>query len=404
MNINWLGSDVGQDIIAEARSITDPIRGITLLRKKYPDVEPVLISESLTQAQLQLHVEQKWQVNASQLLLTDDGVMQATRPAAAKYRAELIASKFGNSIHILDLTCGLGFDAMALAKCGMRVTALEIDHVVADLARHNLRDLNVELLTTDCTSFDIPTDVDLIFVDPARRNPEATRKSDGSSRRIFNPADWSPSWSFVSELATRFPVVAKVAPGFDSTLVPEWDATWLSVDGDLVETLLVSQGTGLRSATLIESNTGKISNYVGDQITAPTEIGKYLVVPDAALIRAGALTNLVNQVSGGLVNEHIAWLTSNEELAVRALVAQSPRPAMGFGILKVVKYSQKALQVAVKGMAASGITVMTRGMQLDVESIRKSLSKSIAKGSTELVVAIYRDDTGPQALICRRLS
>jgi hypothetical protein len=166
----------------------------------------------------------------------------------------------------------------------------------------------------------------------------------------------------------------------------------------------VSQGTGLRSATLIESNTGKISNYVGNQITAPTEIGKYLVVPDAALIRAGALTNLVNQVSGGLVNEHIAWLTSNEELAVRALVAQSPRPAMGFEILNVVKYSQKALQVAVKGMAASGMTVMTRGMQLDVESIRKSLSKSVAKGSTELVVAIYRDDTGPQALICRRLS
>jgi len=404
MNIDWLVSGIGRQLISEARTITDPIRGITSLRKKYPAVEPQLISESLTQAQLQLRLEERWQVDASGLLLTEDGVMQATRPAAAKFRAELIASKFGTSIKVLDLTCGLGFDAMAMAKCGLQVTALERDPDLAKLANYNLRDLGAKVITTDCTTFVVPSDVDLIFVDPARRNPDSARMADGSSQRIFNPDDWSPSWSFVSELAQRFPVVAKVAPGFDASLVPEWDATWISVDGDLVETLLESQGSGLRSATLIESNTGKISIYGGGQITPPAEIGRYLVVPDAALIRASALTNLGDQVSGGLVNEHIAWLTSNDELAVRTLIAQSPRPAMGFEILKSIKYSQKALQVEVTGIAASGITVMTRGMQLDVESIRKSLSKSVAKGTAELVVAIYRDDAGPQALICRRLA
>ncbi|MEI6109693.1 MAG: hypothetical protein WCQ11_06440, partial [Actinomycetes bacterium] len=64
MNIDWLVSGIGQQIISEARTITDPIRGITSLRKKYPAVEPHLISESLTQAQLQLRLEERWQVDA----------------------------------------------------------------------------------------------------------------------------------------------------------------------------------------------------------------------------------------------------------------------------------------------------------------------------------------------------
>ena len=316
----------------------------------------------------------------------------------------MIANKYGKEIHVLDLTCGLGFDSLALANCGMKVTALEIDNKVAELARHNLQDSNVEVITADCTTYDIASDVDLIFVDPARRNPEAARKSDGSSHRIFNPADWSPSWSYITELAEKFPVIAKVAPGFDATLVPDCDATWISVDGDLVETLLDSRGTGVRSATLIESNSGKISNFVGGQITPPKEIGKFLVVPDAALIRASALTHLASETSGGLVNEHIAWLTSNDEIAVHTLLTKSPRPAMGFEIVKAVKFSQKTLQQEVQDTSASGITVMTRGMQLDVESIRKYLSKKVSKGAAELIVAIYRDDSGPQALICRRLT
>ena len=71
-------------------------------------------------------------------------------------------------------------------------------------------------------------------------------------------------------------------------------------------------------------------------------------------------------------------------------------------IEKHIRYSDKALVESVKGLTAAGVTIMTRGMQLDVEAIRKSLVKVKSAGSDELVVAIYRDDAGPQALICRR--
>jgi hypothetical protein len=66
------------------------------------------------------------------------------------------------------------------------------------------------------------------------------------------------------------------------------------------------------------------------------------------------------------------------------------------------KFSGKQLAANLKGVELSGVTVMTRGMQLDVEAIRKLAVKASSSGNQELVIAIYRDDAGPQALLCRR--
>ena len=404
MNVAWLASLEGQEVISQARLATDPLTAITALRKKFSSVDPALISQALTQAQLQLRLGTRWNIDANDLILTDDGIMQASRPAVAKFRAEWIAKTFGANAHVLDLTCGLGFDVLAMANAGLKVTALELDLETALAAQHNLRNTTVEVINADCLNFEVPKSVDVIFVDPARRNPDAPRKADGSSHRLFNPEDWSPSWDFVIQLAANYPVAAKVAPGFDTSLVESWDATWISVDGDLVETFLTSTGSGERSATLIDTQFGAVTKYSGNQVTKVSSIGNFLIVPDTALIRASALTNLADAASGGLVNEHIAWLTSHDESAVRQLINNSPRPAMGFQIVETIKYSDKLLSSAVKNHEASGITIMTRGMQIDVEALRKQLAKAAPKGAAELVIAIYRDDAGPQALICRRLT
>lgn len=404
MNIDWLTCAEGREVISQARNSNDPLTAISSLRKKYSHVDPQLISQALTQTQLQLRLEQKWNLDATDLVLTDDGLMQASRPSVASHRANWIVENFGPAAHVLDLTCGLGFDSLAMAEAGLKVTAMEVDPEIAAAATFNLRHTDAKVLNTNCLTYEVPSSVALIFVDPARRNPDAAKRVDGSSQRIFNPEDWSPSWSFVTELATRFPVIAKVAPGFDADIVADWDATWISSDGDLVETFLSSNGSGQRSALLIDTKSGKQASFIGAQITSPAPIGTYLIVPDAALIRARALSNLAAATSGGLVNEHIAWLTSNDRASVLELTSQSPRPAMGFKILEAIKYSEKALATAAKSYSAAGVTIMTRGMQLDVEKIRKQLVKATPRGSDELVVAIYRDDAGPQAFICRRLT
>jgi len=372
------------------------------LRKQFSEIQPNLISLAFGQAQMQIRLESRWGASVADLLLTDDGISQATRPEVARYRAKFIAKKFGANAHVLDLTCGLGFDSLAFARHGLRVTGVEIDPEIVQYARHNLSPFEIEVHCADAAGFVIPNDVDVIFVDPARRDPNAAKDSLGNSKRIFNPSQWSPSWETINQIAMTHPVVAKVAPGIDKDELSGWDARWVSSDGDLVECFLSSSGTNVRAAVLIDSEKNLSIEILGDSTTVAAPLGDYLVVPDPALIRASALDAVAQLCNGGLVNEHIAWLTSADSTAVSELHKHSPSLANILRIESHFKFSEKQLVATLKDVELSGVTVMTRGMQLDVEVIRKTAVKASNSGNQELVIAIYRDDAGPQALLCRR--
>jgi SAM-dependent methyltransferase len=375
---------------------------IPALRKQFSEIRPDLISLAFGQAQMQLRLESRWGGSVADLLLTDDGISQATRPEVARYRAEFITKKFGANAHVLDLTCGLGFDSLEFARHGLRVTGVEIDSEIVEYARHNLSPFAIEVHCADASGFAIPNDVDVVFVDPARRDPNAAKDSKGNTKRIFNPSQWSPSWETINEIAKAHPVIAKVAPGIDKAELSDWDARWVSSNGDLVECFLISAGTSIRSAVLIDSEKNLSIEIMGDSATATAPLGDYLVVPDPALIRASALDAVAQLCNGGLVNEHIAWLTSADSTAISELHKHSPSLANILRIESHFKFSEKQLVASLKDVALSGVTVMTRGMQLDVEVIRKAAVKASSSGNQELVIAIYRDDAGPQALLCRR--
>jgi SAM-dependent methyltransferase len=375
---------------------------IPALRKQFSEIRPDLISLAFGQAQMQLRLESRWGGSVADLLLTDDGISQATRPEVARYRAEFITKKFGANAHVLDLTCGLGFDSLEFARHGLRVTGVEIDSEIVEYARHNLSPFAIEVHCADASGFAIPNDVDVVFVDPARRDPNAAKDSKGNTKRIFNPSQWSPSWETINEIAKAHPVIAKVAPGIDKAELSDWDARWVSSNGDLVECFLISAGTSIRSAVLIDSEKNLSIEIMGDSATATAPLGDYLVVPDPALIRASALDAVAQLCNGGLVNEHIAWLTSADSTAISELHKHSPSLANILRIESHFKFSEKQLVASLKDVALSGVTVMTRGMQLDVEVIRKAAVKASSSGNQELVIAIYRDDAGPQAVLCRR--
>jgi len=402
VSISWLQSPEGQALIRAARDYSDSLIAIPALRKQFSEIRPDLISLAFGQAQMQLRLESRWGGSVADLLLTDDGISQATRPEVARYRAEFITKKFGANAHVLDLTCGLGFDSLEFARHGLRVTGVEIDSEIVEYARHNLSPFAIEVHCADASGFAIPNDVDVVFVDPARRDPNAAKDSKGNTKRIFNPSQWSPSWETINEIAKAHPVIAKVAPGIDKAELSDWDARWVSSNGDLVECFLISAGTSIRSAVLIDSEKNLSIEIMGDSATATAPLGDYLVVPDPALIRASALDAVAQLCNGGLVNEHIAWLTSADSTAISELHKHSPSLANILRIESHFKFSEKQLVASLKDVALSGVTVMTRGMQLDVEVIRKAAVKASSSGNQELVIAIYRDDAGPQAVLCRR--
>ena len=410
LDVEWLASDDGQSIITEASQFADSLTAITRLRKTYSTVYPTRITQAVSQSGLRKKLEDRWNISGADFLLTEDGLEQASRPLVARYRAEWIKDQFGANAHVLDMTCGLGFDALAMAQAGLRVTCLERDETIAAMASFNLRNTSAQVINADATDFLVDSDIDVVFVDPARRDPQAARKADGSSYRIFNPDDWSPSWSFIQTLSQLVPVVAKVAPGIGDESLGAWDCQWISADGDLVEATASSgdtglhSATGLRSATLLSSSASKPLLIRGGHITAPTQLGEWLVIPDAALIRASALDYLATKIIGGLVNEHIAWLTSSDEAAVHTVLELNPTPATVMHIEAVLPVNEKVLAQEVAQREASGLTIMTRGVTINVDALRKKVFKKKTPGAAELVLAIYREDPHNVALLCRRVT
>ena len=399
--LTWLTTDGAQEVIAAASGIGADPNAIERLRKHFPEFTAEQVGAAIHQSWLRTRAGQRW-ATSTEFLMTTDGLEQATRPAVAHFHAQLATRLCGPGANIVDLTVGLGFDAAAFSAQGHHVLAVERDQDIAILAAHNLKSFNVDVVCADATQWTIPSDTNLVFVDPARRDPKAARGSLGKSARNLNPQEWSPSWDFLESTSKHHRVIAKVAPGIADNFIENWDTYFVSCDGDLVEALVVSGGTGKRTAVLLRGD--QVITIEGGDETPATEVGEFLVVPDAALVRARALTWLANRSGGALVHPKISWLTTSNERTSCELASDPMRPASVFSVVSQLPFDQKLLKREIASMPHSALTIMTRGVQLDVERIRKSLVGTTSSSAPELVLAVFRGESATQALLCRRLS
>lgn len=127
-----------------------------------------------------------------ELIATPLSVEQATSSAVALLHGQ-IAQRLLQSVAkpaLLDMTCGMGIDARALALAlpQASLTAIEMQPDLAEVGRYNFRnDSNVTIECTDSVKWladDGDTRFDLVFIDPARR--------DAAGRRVYNIHDCTP--------------------------------------------------------------------------------------------------------------------------------------------------------------------------------------------------------------------
>ena len=169
------------------------------------------------------------------MFFTRAGLEQATRAVVADRRAARLGAAGVRTL--ADLGCGLGADALAFARAGLRVYGgggRPGDRRDGRRQRRGALGL-ADSSRCDCgdaTAFDLP-----VWTRSSATRPGARA---GTGRRIFDPTAYSPPWAFVHGLAERVPrTVVKVAPGLDHALIPPGaEAEWVSVDGDLVEAAL----------------------------------------------------------------------------------------------------------------------------------------------------------------------
>ncbi len=382
----WLASAESGPAQASAaesleRSPGDPLAASTRLRQQLPALSPAKASAALEQATLRLLVRQRYGFEAGQLLLTRAGLEQATRPEIAAHRARLVRQS--GARRVVDLTAGLGFDAAAFAAAGLEVTAVERDAVTAVLLAHNcpeVRTICADALDPSVLSGLVarldPTDV--LFADPARRDPTGAVRSDLRARPERDPERWSPPWSRIASLPHPR-IAAKVAPGFE---VPEnWRAEWTSIRRTVVECALYSWPVFEGSRRAVVWSKGRaVVIPAQDQVAAGTasDVAAFLHEPDPAVLSAGALSWLVGaDPTLRLVDPSSTWLTSASDAHSEVL--------RSFPVVAVLEGSPTKQKRQLDALGVGALTVKSRDVDVSPRTVLRELGRTEGNGHVLVV-------------------
>lgn len=348
-------------------------------------LDPRLVAGALTQSRLRAAGRAKFADFADGMLFTPAGLEQATRLTVGARHARRY-QQAGCEL-VADLTCGIGGDAMAMAALGLRVLACDVDELTAAVATVNLRHFPETVVRhTDGLGLDLTAEgVDGIFADPARRTAQG--------RRAHDPAAYSPPLDRVLALRDTVPALGvKVGPAIPHAAVPDdAEAQWVSVDGDVVE-------AGLWFGPLATDGPGRTALVVrGQQVTAlrgpaphaePGPVGGYLYEPDGAVIRAGLVGTVADQVHGRLLDATIAYVTSDALVATGAATAYRVLDTMPFGL--------KRLRTALRERGIGRLTIKKRGTAVVPEQLRKQLD---LRGDGEATIVLTRIAGSQQVLL-----
>lgn len=366
----WLLTDAGQQLLVRAAEAPDdPLRAQAVLRK---DAAPEHAAAALTQVTLRRRAVTKFGDLAARMYFTPDGLEQATRLSVATHRAARLRA--ASAASVIDLGCGIGGDLVAAARAGITSAGVDLDPMRVEVARANLAALGLEgaVSVADATLLDT-SPFAVAFADPARRTGRG---------RTFDVDDWTPPWSFVEQLLSRDSCV-KVAPGIPHDLVPDGvEAEWVSDHGEVKEAALWSGrlATTRRRATVI--GRGGLASLTDDDDPGRgrvRDVGAFLHEPDGAVIRAGLVTAVAAIVDGGLMDEHIAYVTADDP--VRTPFAR------GYRVLERLPYREKPLKAALRERGIGRLTIKKRGVDVVPDELRKRLS---LRGDEEATLVLTR--------------
>ncbi|AGL14518.1 class I SAM-dependent methyltransferase [Actinoplanes sp. N902-109] len=380
-----LQTPAGLDALAAAAAVAggDPLTAASALRAQ--GIAAPLAAAALTQAELRRRAVGKFGAAAAGMFFTRPGFEQATRAVVADRRAARLRAAGVTSV--ADLGCGLGSDALAMGRQGIRVHAVDADPLTAAVAAANaaaagLADL-VEVSCADATTVPVEK-YDAVFADPARRR--------AGRGRVMDPRSWSPSWDFIAGLPTRVPrTVLKLAPGIDHDLLPPGaEGEWVSVDGDLVEAAFWCGPLAeyARRASLLPD--GAELNGSGREAAPVGAVGAFLHDPDPAVVRSHLVAEFAATIGGRLADPDIAYVYTDEPV-------DTPF-ARQLEITDVLPFSLKRLRALLRERGVGRVEIRKRGSALEPEQLRRDLRLN---GPAPAALVLTRVANAPVVMICR---
>lgn len=381
---------VGERLLTAASLVGD----LEFLRREYGDHTAALVETVRLRRRAGVKLD-----DATEWLLTDDALQQATPTSVARHRAQRLA---GREVH--DITCSIGAELAALHRVCPAVIGSDLDGVRLAMAAHNLAGAaNVALVQADalrpCTTGPV------VIADPARR-------ADG--RRTHDPAKLQPPLPDLMAVYRNRDLVVKCAPGLDFDRFAgagaaetrprrpvadgctgmSWDGEVevVSLDGAVREACLWSRGLSepgvTRRATVLRGDGSSWTLTDAEPCEIPDRApGEWILDPDGAVVRAGLVRHYAAKYGLWQLDPRIAYLTGSTV----------PTGTRGFRILERLEFREKALRAELHRRDCGPLEILVRGVDVDPDALRRRIKPRGGIAHTVVITRIGRTAT---AFVC----
>lgn len=383
----FLCSETGEALLEQIAALTGEIPERALrLRRLRPDLDPVRAAAALQADDARRRAARRAIPGAERLLATPDALAQTTSPAVAAFHARRLRGQDD----VLDPSCGIGIDAIAIAETGARVRAWERDPARAAFARANAQRRGVGdrvAVTTGDAPDTLPPGVALFF-DPARRD-DAGRASRDTDR-------WSPPLALWERARAAAPAaVAKLSPALpDDVLRDLGDAVAFLSDARECKEACVLCGRAADSlppwcALLLPEEI--VLPGGGDPPLAP-RVGAWLLDPDPAVARADALADACRRLGAARISPDDAYLTSDAPPE-----GDAARCASAWRVREALPWHPGRVGERLRDAGVGRLILKKRRFAQDEAAVRKALR---LRGDATAALVLVADGAGFLAVVC----
>ncbi|EJX08280.1 hypothetical protein EVA_03601 [gut metagenome] len=376
----------------------DDVRTLALQSAKYPDVDmPVAITQ-IAGYQMAAEKIPSWSAMEGVWYPKHISLEQCSSEITARYKATLVE---GDSL--TDLTGGFGIDCSFLAMRFRRVTYVERQEELCEIAAHNFslfHQSHISVCHADGVEFlhTMPS-VSCIFLDPARRNEQG-----GKTVAI---ADCEPDVARLEDmlLEKAQQVLVKLSPMLDLSLALKElryakEVHVLSVNNECKELLLLLDARSPVEEIPIHCvNLSAKGNRADQHFVFTREgemnsvcdythtVGTYLYEPNASLLKAGAFRSLAAAFSLKKLHPNSHLYTSDTWI--------DAFPGRAFRVVGQCGFGKKEMKEQLGSLKKANLAV--RNFPASVAELRKRLK--LADGGDNYLFATTLNNQ-QKVLIC----
>ncbi len=346
----------------------DDVRLLALQAPKYPDVDMPAAIVQIAGRQAAANKIPSWQSIEELWYPRHLSLEQCSSEITAQYKSTLADGET-----LADLTGGFGIDCAFMASRFRKVSYVERQEELCEIAKHNFPLLGLKHITVynedGVVHLQKMEPVDCIFIDPARRNEHG-----GKTIAI---SDCEPDVAELEELllSKGKQIIIKLSPMLDLTLALKSmkrtrEVHIISVNNECKELLLIignepSQLIPIHCINLTSKEKQTFTFTREEELEAEClytkEPGKYLYEPNASILKAGAFRSIASRYK-------VKKLHPNSHLYTSDLWIEN-FPGRSFQITGQCSFNKKEIKETIGELKKANITV--RNFPATVAEIRK---------------------------------